>query len=133
MVILLQKTGNATPSVVATLIERLPDEDDPQRPIEEKVAQNVAAIAYIGLWSCKFYCKSWMNPLTIFMFFFPLAGADTVSERNKNTMNNVINCIILDNVNRAGPIPGHGNLSGSPKKSTSRNRCRGGPTSPPRF
>ena len=52
--VILQKTGNAMPSVVATLIERLPDEDDPQRPIEEKVAQNVAAIAYIGLWSCKF-------------------------------------------------------------------------------
>ena len=55
-----QKTGNATPSVAATLIERLPDEDDPQRPTEEKIAQNVAAVAYVGLWSCKMDCKSSM-------------------------------------------------------------------------
>ena len=53
-----QKIGRAAPSVAATLIERLPDEDDPQRPVEEKLAQDVAAIAYIGLWS---YCKSWMT------------------------------------------------------------------------
>ena len=51
--VILQKIGSATPSVVATLIERLPDEDDPQRPMEEKIAQNVAASAYLGLWSCK--------------------------------------------------------------------------------
>ena len=55
-----QKTGNATPSVAATLIERLPDEDDPQRPMEEKIAQNVAAVAYVGLWSCDMDCKSSM-------------------------------------------------------------------------
>ena len=47
----LQKIGKAVPSVAATLIERLPDEDDPKRPMEEKIAQNVAAVAYIGL--CK--------------------------------------------------------------------------------
>ena len=46
---ILQKDGNATPSIAATLIEQLPDEDDPQRPMEEKIAQNVAAVAYIGL------------------------------------------------------------------------------------
>ena len=51
--VILQRTGSAAPSVAATLIERLPDEDDPQRPMEEKIAQDVAAIAYIGLWSCK--------------------------------------------------------------------------------
>ena len=48
-----QKFGKALPSVAATLIERLPDEDDPQRPMEEKIAQNVTAIAYAGLLSCK--------------------------------------------------------------------------------
>ena len=84
----LQKTGSATPSVVATLIERLPDENDPQRPMDEKVAQNVAAIAYIGLWSCKLAvnlgCPTNMS--------LSSAGADTVSERNKNIVNNVINC-----------------------------------------
>ena len=47
----LQKNGKAAPSVAATLIERLPDDDDPKRPMEEKIAQNVAAVAYIGL--CK--------------------------------------------------------------------------------
>ena len=51
--VILQKIGRAAPSVAATLIERLPDEDDPQRPMEEKIAQNVAAISYIGLWPCK--------------------------------------------------------------------------------
>ena len=51
--LILQKIGRAVPSIAATLIERLPDEDDPQRAIEEKTAQNVAAISYIGLWSCK--------------------------------------------------------------------------------
>ena len=50
---ILQKNGRATPSLAATLIEQLPEEDDPQRPMEEKIAQNVAAVAYIGLWSCK--------------------------------------------------------------------------------
>ena len=47
---ILQKFGRATPSVAATLIEQLPDEDDPQRIMEEKIAQNVAAISYSGLW-----------------------------------------------------------------------------------
>ena len=47
--LILQKIGRAVPSIAATLIERLPDEDDPQLAIEEKTAQNVAAISYIGL------------------------------------------------------------------------------------
>jgi hypothetical protein len=34
-VIILQKIGKASPSVVASLIERLPDEGDPQRFMEE--------------------------------------------------------------------------------------------------
>ena len=54
---ILQKIGSATPSIAANLIEQLPNEDDPQRPMEEKISQNVAAVAYIGLW----LCKSWMT------------------------------------------------------------------------
>jgi hypothetical protein len=45
---ILQENGNATPSVVASLIERLPDKGDPQRSTEEKVAKNVAFVAYAG-------------------------------------------------------------------------------------
>ena len=30
-------------------IERLPDVDDPQRAVEEKIAQNVTAVSYLGL------------------------------------------------------------------------------------
>ena len=37
--------------MAASLIERLPHEDDPQRPVEEKLAQDVTATAYGGLWS----------------------------------------------------------------------------------
>ena len=36
--------------MATTLIERLPHEDDPQRPMEEKYARNVPANAYTGLW-----------------------------------------------------------------------------------
>ena len=43
-----QKNGTATPSMAASLIERLPDKNDPLRPIEEKLAQDVAANAYVG-------------------------------------------------------------------------------------
>ena len=46
----LQKKGTVTPSVAASLIERLPDENDPQRPLEESVAKNVAFVAYVGMW-----------------------------------------------------------------------------------
>ena len=52
-VVILQKVGKAGPSVAASLIERLPDENDPQRPMEEKIAQHVAVIAYLGMRSCK--------------------------------------------------------------------------------
>ena len=45
---ILQKIGKAMPSVAASLIERLPDEGDPQRSREEKVAKDVAFIAYGG-------------------------------------------------------------------------------------
>ena len=53
MVIIMQNSGRATPSVAATLIQQLPNKNDPQRHMEEKIAQNVAAMAYMGLWSCK--------------------------------------------------------------------------------
>jgi hypothetical protein len=33
-----------------SLIKRLPDEDDPQRSREERVAKDVVFIAYIGAW-----------------------------------------------------------------------------------
>ena len=41
------------PSVAASLIERLPDENDPQWPMEKKFAQDVAVVSYIGAWRCK--------------------------------------------------------------------------------
>ena len=46
---ILQKNGTATPSVAASLIEHLPDEDDPERPMEERIAKNVAFVAYVGM------------------------------------------------------------------------------------
>ena len=49
----LQKVDSISPSVASALIEQLPDENDPHRPMEERIAQDVATIAYIGLWSCK--------------------------------------------------------------------------------
>ena len=49
---ILQKSGKATPSIAATFIERLPDEDDPQRPIKERLAKEVAASIYTGLLKC---------------------------------------------------------------------------------
>ena len=42
--------GTAVPSITTTLIERFPHEDDPQRPLEEQRAKDVAATAYSGLW-----------------------------------------------------------------------------------
>ena len=45
---ILQKKGKATPSVAASLIKRLPDVGDPQRSREERVAKDVAFIAYAG-------------------------------------------------------------------------------------
>ena len=45
-----QKSGKATPSVAASLIERLPVDGDPQRIMEENFAQNVLFAAYVGMW-----------------------------------------------------------------------------------
>ena len=50
LITILQKNGKATPCVAATLIDFLPDEDDPQRSSEEAIARNVAFIAYVGTW-----------------------------------------------------------------------------------
>ena len=46
----LQKNDKATPSVAASLIERLPDEGDPQRSREESIAKDVAWVVYAGTW-----------------------------------------------------------------------------------
>ena len=76
---ILQKNGKATPSVAASLIERLPD--DPQRS-EEMIAKNVVFIAYAGTWC------TLANDLGRSADFFiapagPVsAGADTVSKRS---------------------------------------------------
>jgi hypothetical protein len=45
---ILQINGKATPSVAASLIERLPNEADPQRFREETIAKDVIFIAYAG-------------------------------------------------------------------------------------
>jgi len=45
----LQKNDEALPSVAASLIESLPAVDDPQRSMEEWIAQEVAFIGYAGL------------------------------------------------------------------------------------
>jgi hypothetical protein len=45
---ILQENGNATPSMAASLIEHLPDNGDPQRSSEERVAKNVVFVAYGG-------------------------------------------------------------------------------------
>ena len=46
----MQRNGKAIPSVATSLIERLPDENDPQRIMEERIAQDVAYVAYSGMW-----------------------------------------------------------------------------------
>jgi hypothetical protein len=48
LTMILQKNGKATPSVAASLIERLPDEGDPQRFSEERIAKDVAWVTYAG-------------------------------------------------------------------------------------
>ena len=47
---ILQKSVKATPSVAASLIERLPNEGDSQRSREETIAKNVVFVAYAGTW-----------------------------------------------------------------------------------
>ena len=45
---ILQKNGKTTPSMAASLIERLPEEGDSQRSSEERIAKDVVFIAYAG-------------------------------------------------------------------------------------
>lgn len=44
----MQQNGKAVSSVAASLIERLPHEDSPERPIQERLAKEVAFVAYVG-------------------------------------------------------------------------------------
>ena len=48
--VLQQKNGNTAPFIAADLIERLPDEGDPQQAMEEKVAQDMLATSLLGRW-----------------------------------------------------------------------------------
>jgi hypothetical protein len=50
--IILQKNGEAAPCLAATLIDRLPHKDDPNRPMEERLAKELGVEVYIGRW-CK--------------------------------------------------------------------------------
>ena len=50
---IFQQKGKAGPSVAASLIERLPDENDPQRPMDERLARDVAGVSYVGVCLCK--------------------------------------------------------------------------------
>jgi hypothetical protein len=43
--------------MAATLIDRLPHEGDPRRLMEERLAQDVAVVSYLGVW--------WCNKLTL--------------------------------------------------------------------
>ena len=45
---ILQKNGKATPSVAASIIELLPDEDDSDPQQYEEIAKGVTFIAYLG-------------------------------------------------------------------------------------
>ena len=45
--------------MAATLINRLPNKDDPLRPAEERLAQDVAVVSYLGVWKCKWTQSTW--------------------------------------------------------------------------
>ena len=47
---ILQKNGKAMPSMMASLIEHFPDDDDPQRSSEETMAENLGFSTYAGTW-----------------------------------------------------------------------------------
>ena len=85
---ILQKSGKATPSVAASLIECLPDEGDPQRSSEERVAKDVVFIAYAGMW---WYIANLSRPAN---FLSPTGlvsgGADTVSKSNENDISLIV-------------------------------------------
>jgi hypothetical protein len=48
---ILQKNGEAAPCLAATLIDRLPHKEDPNRPMEERLAQELGVEVYIGNWT----------------------------------------------------------------------------------
>ena len=75
--------------MIATLIEHLSHEDDPQQLMEDRLAQGVAAGTYLGLWWRK---RTLNGPPTYVLIMLLLGGADTVSERNDivNGINNGI-------------------------------------------
>ena len=45
--------------MTATLIDRLPHKDDPRRPIEERLARDVAVVSYLGVWWYKCTDTMW--------------------------------------------------------------------------
>ena len=47
-VTIMQKNGKASPCLAATLIDRLPHKEDPNRPMEERLAQELGVEVYIG-------------------------------------------------------------------------------------
>jgi hypothetical protein len=61
--------------VATSLLEHLPDEGDPERPMEEKIAQNVLFAVYAG--TCG---VNNVGPLTDFFVTALSGGADSVSK-----------------------------------------------------
>ena len=96
--------------------------------MEERLAQDVAAVSYVGLWWHKWALNGWPTESLI---TFLSGGADTVSERNRISLL-VSSILSLDSLDRPSAIPGDGTVSGSPKESSSRNRRRSGRKSLPR-
>ena len=45
--------------MTATLIDRLPHKDDPRRIMEERLAQDVAVVSYLGEWWYKWTDSTW--------------------------------------------------------------------------
>lgn len=48
LILLAQRNGTAAPSIAASLIEALPDENTAERNEEEQIAVSTAATAFIG-------------------------------------------------------------------------------------
>lgn len=55
-----QKKGTAVPCLASTLIEMLPEEGDPLREEERKVAMNTCAVTYVGTHSFLILDKFWI-------------------------------------------------------------------------
>jgi hypothetical protein len=69
--------------VIATCIESLPDEGDPQRSSEERIAKSVGLAAYGGTWCALF---NLVRPADYYFMRTVSGGADTVSKRNENIL-----------------------------------------------